>query len=657
MQQINFYLTAIAGTSYTLNMKNKKRHTGVVTAHPKGFGFAVDTEGLKHYIPHFLMSSLIPGDVIDFELAPGRQRDSVQVKYPVILERPESIWLGTLEERGGQHFLVPDEPCFIQMVLPSLVFVQEGCVVAVKVAQQKAPVPQPAIAVTLTQVLGQRDRPFFDSDYAKAKYDFAPYFTPAEILEAESMPSAVQVSDSHQDMRDIPFVTVDGESTKDFDDAVWGTKTESGWHVRVAITDVSFYVKPGTALDAGAKSRGLSLYLPNEVTPMLPEVLSTGLCSLIPGADRYALVLQLELDHNGAVVSKKLSRAVIRSKARLTYTEVQAWNDGLASFDPDVLSSLQALWPLYEQLEKLRDARGKLSFEDKEPYATYREDNTVEITTRERTAAHKFIEELMLMANESAAQLLAERGLPALYRFQEGPPTEDWLELVEWAQLQAVDVGPKPSMQSMANLVKKVPDDLQLQASLRVRGCMNPALYASEDSSHYSLGYSHYTHFTSPIRRYADLVVHRLLVGESTASAQAIADVAAQCSKRSKAAKMAERLVWDKLKKRAAAADTEHRDSFSAYIAVISDRSVRVVLDAWNCIASLSTRELEELGYAYNEDRNEWFKDEKHLQLGSRLTVRLQRLSESGNRTELQVALVSEYFQPAINEIVEVATN
>lgn len=638
-------------------MKNKNRYTGVVTAHPKGFGFAVDAEGFKHYIPHFLMSSLIPGDVIDFELAPGRQRDSVQVKYPVILERPESVWLGTLEERGGQHYLVPDEPCFVQMAIPGLVFIQDGCVVAIKVPAQKAPNPQPSITVTLTQVLGHRDRPYFDSDYAKAKYDFAPYFTPAEMHEAESMPLTVQVSETHEDMRDIPFVTVDGESTKDFDDAVWGAKTPSGWHVRVAITDVGFYVKPGSALDAGAKLRGLSLYLPNEVTPMLPEVLSTGLCSLIPGAERYALVIKLDLDHNGTVLSKKLSRAVIRSKARLTYTEVQAWNDGLASFEPEVLTSLQALWPLYEQLEKLRDARGKLSFEDKEPYATYREDNTVEITTRERTAAHKFIEELMLMSNEAAAQLLAERGVPALYRYQEAPPTEDWQELMEWAQLQAVDVGPIPSMQAMANLVQAVPDALQLQASLRVRGCMNAAVYASEGSSHYSLGYTHYTHFTSPIRRYADLVVHRLLVGESTASAEELAAVAAQCSKRSKAAKMAERLVWDKLKKRAAAADTANRENFSAYIAVISDRSVRVVLDVWNCIASLSPRELEELGYEYNEEKNEWFKDDTHLQLGSRLSVRLQRLSETANRTELQVGLVSASTETAIKPEAEDTTS
>src|SRR5690606_18535939 len=325
------------------------------------------------------------------------------------------------------------------------------------------------------------------------------------------------------DIRDLPLVTIDGEDARDFDDAVYcEAKKGGGWRLWVAIADVSHYVKVGSALDREAQTRGNSVYFPDRVVPMLPEALSNGLCSLKPQVDRLCMVCEMTVTDAGKVSGDRFFEGVMHSKARLTYNIVAAMLD---AEDPDhfkwrsqykdVLPHIEQLHRLYGALRAARDERGAIDFETVETKVVFSKERKIErIVPVVRNDAHKLIEECMLAANVATAQLLQKIKVPALYRVHEGPPVERLLALRQFLGELGLNLGggDEPTPVDYQKLLAQVQDraDLGVIQTVMLRS-LSQARYQAENQGHFGLHYEAYTHFTSPIRRYPDLLVHRAI--------------------------------------------------------------------------------------------------------------------------------------------------
>lgn len=348
-------------------------------------------------------------------------------------------------------------------------------------------------------------------------------FTWPIAVEKEAKRFKKQVSNQDKaervDIRDLAFVTIDGEDAKDFDDAVFCTKTRSGWVLYVAIADVAHYVKPGMALDEEAGDRGNSVYFPNRVIPMLPEVLSNGLCSLQPKVDRLCMVCEMRLDESGEINQYKFYEAVMHSKARLTYTEAASM---LVDEDPvlrkkhqEIIPSLENLYTVYKLLSKIRHKRGAIDFEMPEPYIVFNDQGKIEkIIAKHRNDAHRLIEECMLAANVCAANFLLKHKMPGLFRVHEGPNPEKLGTLRTLLRERGLILsgGENPSSKDYAKIMKKIQErpDVNLLQTALLRS-LSQAVYQGDNYGHFGLAYEAYTHFTSPIRRYPDLLVHRAI--------------------------------------------------------------------------------------------------------------------------------------------------
>ena len=347
-----------------------------------------------------------------------------------------------------------------------------------------------------------------------------PYEWPDDVLRAVGkLPESVQPNKfpQRQDLRAMPLVTIDGETAKDFDDAVFAERRGRGWRLVVAIADVAHYVKMGSPLDDEAVLRGTSVYFPERVVPMLPEEISNGLCSLRPETPRLALVCDMNVSQTGKVTAHEFYEAVIYSHARLTYTQVQSFLDGGAELrDSKVATSVSELNRLFQAMIAAREARGALDFPTRESAMTISEGRVSSIAVVTRVDAHRLIEEAMIAANVCAAEFLQGAGLSGLYRVHEPP---DPMKLDELRQalayagvrLKAGDVQPGDLQAALARLPSTANLWLYGQMALRT---MQQAVYTPENQGHYGLALSHYMHFTSPIRRYPDLVVHRLIKAE-----------------------------------------------------------------------------------------------------------------------------------------------
>lgn len=589
--------------------------TGTVSLNARGFGFITSETGDAYFLRANLARFLLTGDTVRFIPLEGGDADgdSREVRALVSVTRPAGRLLCEVHHVADLVHLVSDEPCFLplQHADGGDVAVVPGDVVAVRVpAYVGAPVARPLI-VTIERNLGPRARPGFDLDYALVRYNFDA--TMPEGLEAPR--SAGNDSAEWPGSRGIPFVTIDGESTRDFDDAVFGRALpQGGWEVQVAIADVSWYVDQGSGLDQWAAERCTSLYLPGRTLPMLPEGLSTDRCSLIPGQPRRAVVLTLELDDAGEVLSSKLERTIIESAARLTYAQVAGYMAGKADvrFALPVEHSLQVLTDVYHVLAERRTKAGRLDFDDPEPSMVQAEDGTWSLRWESRTDAHKLVEELMLLANRTAAAMLVKRYGAGLFRFQPPPEAEAWAELQDWARSKSHALPDQPSLRSMADLVASQPtSEGQAAASLKIRSTMRPARYvvqnSGEQGGHFSLSVDWYTHFTSPIRRYADLLVHRLLLAPeghqlSPADWQSLTAQVAHCSERAQAARLAERMVWDRLKLQGFMGANTPEDVVPARVVRTNQRGLRVVLSGWQCSAWLPGADLRAHGYQWLDE-------------------------------------------------------
>lgn len=620
--------------------ESSQQREGVVSAHPKGFGFVTCDDASEYFVSPPLMRELLPGDRIRFDVEPGRQPGSFQAANPLVVLRKETVWQGVLRQDQGVWLLECDEACFVPIEVRDVQFAADGLVVSVRVRGfTSAGSRGGRVQGTLERLLGSRQRVGFDVDYALARYDFDPYFHASVLAQCRSLGVPEQ---ARPDLTDTPYVTIDGESTRDFDDAVWAQPSEAGWRVSVAIADVSHYVREGSVLDKAAARRATSVYLPGKTVPMLPEALSNGVCSLVPGENRLAVVLDIDLTPEGSVSAFNFRRAVIRSAQRMTYTQVFAWRHGQLEVAERIEQSLQALWQVYEALAKQRKARGQLEFDDREPKLETLADGTTRLAWTQRNDAHKLVEELMLLANQCAAQRLRDTAGRALFRHQPVPDAEDWERLQEWATQRGITLAEQPSMNALSGLVGAAQGDELLKAQLQVRNGMQPAIYDDSLPSHFSLGYEAYTHFTSPIRRYADLLVHRLLLGECSLGEATLTAVVARCSQRSRDARMAERWVWDKIKKNAMAREVSPDEVLNSHVVSQSRRGLRVVVADWQCSLLLSAEELMDAGYRFQDELDAWQRETQALEVGSLLPVRWTRLEEDRAKTELHATLVAE---------------
>ncbi|WP_245968706.1 ribonuclease R [Tibeticola sediminis] len=507
---------------------------GTVQGHRDGHGFVVrDDGGPDIYLPPNEMRAVLHNDRVKVRVVRTDRRGRPEGRVLEIVERPAQPIIGRLLHEGGVWLVAPEDKRYGQDILipkGGLAGAQVGQVVVVELTEPPALFGQPVGRIR--EVLGEIDDPGMEIEIAVRKYGVPHVFSDACIAEARSLPETVQPQDKvgRVDLTDVPLVTIDGEDARDFDDAVYCEPARigraKGWRLLVAIADVSHYVRNGSAIDIDAYERATSVYFPRRVIPMLPEKLSNGLCSLNPEVERLCMVCDMLITAKGEIHAYQFYPAVMFSHARFTYNEVAAilanTRGSEAQRRKERVPDLLNLHDVYRALLSQRIQRGAVDFETTETQIVCDEAGRIErIVPRTRTEAHRLIEEAMLAANVCSADFIDQGKHPGLYRVHEGP-TPEKLELLR-NYLKALGVGltlgerPEPGdFQRIAEATKDRPDAQQIHTML-LRS-MQQAIYSPVNKGHFGLAYPAYTHFTSPIRRYPDLLVHRvikaLLAGE-----------------------------------------------------------------------------------------------------------------------------------------------
>lgn len=496
---------------------------GRVIGHPDGFGFLQPEEGGDDlFISAREMRALMHGDRVVVSVAGVDRRGRREAIVVEILERAYQSVVGRLLIEGGVACLVPDNKRLTQDILvPSehLYGAQNGQIVSVQIAQPATRFRQ-AIG-HVVEVLGEHMAPGMEIDIAIRSHGLHQSWPAAVKEEIAAYTAEVSEADKsgREDIRSLPLVTIDGEDARDFDDAVFCERRGEGWRLLVAIADVSHYVQPDSALDVEATARGNSVYFPERVIPMLPEVLSNGLCSLNPHIDRLCMVCDMQLDARGVFQTARFYPAVMHSHARLTYTKVAAMlvdgDDKLRHEYALILPHLENLYKLYQLMAKRRRQRGAIDFDTTETRIVFGPDRKIEkIVPVVRNDAHRLIEEFMIMANVATARYLLKNKTPALYRIHEGPKQIKLEALREFLGEFGLQLrgGDKPSAKDFARLLSEIQTrpDAHLIQTVMLRS-LQQAVYSPDNVGHFGLAFDAYAHFTSPIRRYPDLLVHRAI--------------------------------------------------------------------------------------------------------------------------------------------------
>lgn len=497
--------------------------SGRVIGHKDGYGFLVpDDNSGDLFINAREMRKAFHDDKVLARVSSIDHRGRREAAIVEVTEHNTHEIVGRLLAEAGSLFVQPTNSRIAQDILISpdgAAGAKPGQMVVVEMTTQPGATSRPVGRVK--EIMGDHMAPGMEIDVAIRNHEL-PHIWPEEVLQeaarfkTEVPPDAIQ---NRLDLRDLPFVTIDGEDAKDFDDAVYCKPTKNGFTLYVAIADVSHYVRPNSALDKEAYNRGNSVYFPGEVIPMLPEVLSNGLCSLNPKVDRLALVCEMEINAAGKITHYDFHEAVFRSKARLTYNQVHAMvvekEEALQKQFADVFPHLKELFTLYYLLHKTRKKRGSIDFDLPETKIIFGENRKIErIVAMTRNDAHRLIEECMLCANISAALFLLKHECPGLYRVHEGPSAEKLMDLRKFLSELGLKLPGKeqPTPRDYATLLDTVsgrPDAHVIQTVL-LRS-LSQAIYHPENKGHFGLAFDAYTHFTSPIRRYPDLLVHRAI--------------------------------------------------------------------------------------------------------------------------------------------------
>jgi ribonuclease R len=520
---------------------------GTVIGHPDGFGFlTLDAGGDDLFLSPHQMDKVLHGDRVTARQTGLDRRGRPEGEIIDVLEHVNKFVVGRLHEERGVWFVVAENRRINQdLLIPTdqRGNAQAGQVVVAEILTQPGP-DREAIA-RVHEVLGGATDPGMEIEIALRKHAL-PFEFPKEALrQAEQLPDEVRPADrkNRRDITDLPLVTIDGETARDFDDAVYCERRGKGFRLVVAIADVSHYVRDGDALDVSARERGNSVYFPRRVIPMLPEALSDELCSLKPRVDRLCMVCDMTITGEGVITGYEFYPAVMHSKARLTYTQVWEWLDQPATATTDearkLLPQLKDLYALYHALATSRKRRGAIDFDTIELSLVFDSQGKIEkIVPSPRNDAHKLIEECMLAANVCTAEFLAEHKQATLYRVHEGPTPEKLELLKTFLGSSALELGggTKPTAQDYSKLLDKIKDrpDHALLQTMLLRS-LQQAQYRPDNAGHFGLAYDAYTHFTSPIRRYPDLLIHRaikaVLAGKQyTPSRQSWEELGKQCS-------------------------------------------------------------------------------------------------------------------------------
>ena len=614
---------------------------GVVQGHPEGFGFFVPDEGGGDmFLNPLEMAKVMHGDRVMARGVGVDRRGRTEGEIVEILERRTQEVVGRFMLDHGIAIVAPSDRRIVHDILipaDSSAGAQPGQIVVVEIVQQPARHVRPIGRVR--QVLGEATDPGMEIEIAVRKHQVPFMFSAEAQARAEAVPQTVAKKDlrGRVDLRDLRLVTIDGETARDFDDAVFCEPQGKGFRLHVAIADVGHYVQPGDALDRDAAERGNSVYFPRRVISMLPEALSNGICSLNPGVDRLCMCCEMEISSAGEITGYRFHQAVMHSRARLTYTEV--WS---ALSEPDgeaarrlapLLPDLEALERLYRVLAKARARRGAIDFETIETRMIFGDDGKiVDIVRVERNDAHRIIEECMLAANVCASDFLQANGHPALYRIHEGPTEEKLGRLREFLADFGLQLGggDDPGAKDYARLLASVRNrpDAELLQTVMLRS-LQQAVYSPEPLGHFGLAYESYTHFTSPIRRYPDLVVHRAIRAVLEGRGRLAADLAAlgrHCSMTERRADDATRDVeaWLKcyyMRDRVG-------EVFDGTVSGVAGFGIFVALDSVYVEGMVHVSELGDDYFHFDAARHQMVGERtaRRFRLGDRLGVRLVRV-------------------------------
>jgi len=496
---------------------------GRVIAHPDGFGFLVpDRGGEDVFLSARQMHALFHNDRVMVRITGKDRRGRLEGGVVEVLERNTRRVVGRFYRENGINFVVPDNKRITHDIsVPDAETggADQGQIVTVEIVEQPGKRNRPVGHVI--EVLGEHMAPGMEIDIAIRSHNLPEEWPEAVLAETatlgERIPKAA--TGGRTDLRSLPLVTIDGKDARDFDDAVFCERKTGGWRLIVAIADVSHYVKPETGLDAEAVNRGNSVYFPERVIPMLPEVLSNGLCSLNPDVDRLCMACELHIDPEGKITRSRFLEGVMRSHARLTYSQAAVLvvdrEPRLRRQYQALLPSLDELYRLYKVLRKARTQRGAIDFETTETRIEFGPDRKIErIVPLERNDAHKLIEECMIAANVAAARFLIRHRMPTLFRVHARPDGDKLESLQEFLRELGLSLhgGVRPAAKDYATLLAAVrgrPDEHLINTVL-LRS-MPRAEYQPDNIGHFGLAHEKYVHFTSPIRRYPDLLVHRAI--------------------------------------------------------------------------------------------------------------------------------------------------
>lgn len=496
---------------------------GLIQGHPDGFGFVIpDVGGEDVFLSARELRKALHGDRVMVQAVQSGRGGKLEGKIVEVLQRNNHTVLGHFHSENGIGYVVPDDRRIGQDILipqGESGKAKQGQIVVAAIDQQPDEHTQPVGHIT--EVLGEHMDPGMEIEIAIRKYELPNTWPKSVERQARRIPA--EVLEEHKsgrvDLRDLPLVTIDGEDARDFDDAVYCEKTGDGWKLIVAIADVAHYVRPDEPLDQEAINRGNSVYFPEQVIPMLPESLSNGLCSLNPDVDRLCMACTMSIDSDGKIQQWQFDNAVMRSHARLTYTKVAAI---LIDGEPDLISeysavfpALQNLYELYQLRNQQRTREGIMDLDMPETRIIFNEQRKIEdIVPVIRNEAHRLIEEFMLAANVCAARFIDDAGRPSLYRLHSGPTEEKREDLRRFLFELGLSLGggDEPDVKDYSRLLDDMSQrpDAEVIKPMVLRS-LSQAFYSPANDGHFALGFTHYTHFTSPIRRYPDLQVHRTI--------------------------------------------------------------------------------------------------------------------------------------------------
>jgi ribonuclease R len=626
---------------------------GRVEGHPDGYGFLVpDEDGPDMFLSEKEMRKVLHGDRVMARASGVDRRGRPEGAIVEIISRANTRLVGRLHKPHGVAFVAAENRRISQDILipPGAdMDAKPGQVVTVEIVAQPNKNAQPAGRIV--EVLGNYADPGMEIEIALRKHELPYEFSSAVMRFAEKLPDTVRPNDSkgREDLRALPLVTIDGETARDFDDAVHCKREGKGFRLWVAIADVSHYVRPGDVLDAASRERGNSVYFPRRVIPMLPEKLSNGLCSLNPDVDRLCMVCEMSVDAAGEIGNYRFYAAVMRSQARLTYNRVAA---ALGLQPPAgepvparLLPHLQDLYALYHVLAKARAKRGAIDFETIETQMLFDPQGKIEkIVATQRNDAHRLIEECMLAANVCASDFLQSRKHPALYRVHEGPTPEKLEALRTFLKQFGLDLpgGDAPHAKDYAKLLAGIKGrpDIQLLQTVLLRS-LKQAQYSPDNVGHFGLAYEAYTHFTSPIRRYPDLVVHRAInaaLAGKTYSPGDWDELGAHCSMTERRADEATRDVESWLK--CYYMQDRIGEEFPGSISAVTGFGIFVALDDVYVEGLVHISELGEDYYHFDAARHQLLgeRNARRFRLADRVRVKLVRVDLDSSKIDFRLA-------------------